>query len=70
MEDTNKNWFFHNNVSQLETQVLATISKMKTTQEEAWTKVSALELEINAAKQNLDFKRRRSKGVRERLILR
>ncbi|KAK8509583.1 hypothetical protein V6N12_001671 [Hibiscus sabdariffa] len=39
-------------------------------QEEAWTKVSALELEINAAMRDLDYERRRLKGARERIMLR
>ncbi|XAR63152.1 hypothetical protein NMG60_11022991 [Bertholletia excelsa] len=38
--------------------------------EEAWAKVSALELEINAAMRDLDFERRRLKGARERIMLR
>ncbi|GMI69669.1 hypothetical protein like AT2G45460 [Hibiscus trionum] len=38
--------------------------------EEAWTKVSALELEINAAMRELDYERRRLKGARERIMLR
>ncbi|KAJ8756339.1 hypothetical protein K2173_025151 [Erythroxylum novogranatense] len=38
--------------------------------EEAWAKVSALELEINAAMRDLEFERRRLKGARERIMLR
>ncbi|XP_042050393.1 uncharacterized protein LOC121795835 isoform X1 [Salvia splendens] len=38
--------------------------------EEAWSKVSALELEISAAMRDLDFERRRLKGARERIMLR
>ncbi|KAK4418753.1 hypothetical protein Salat_2288100 [Sesamum alatum] len=38
--------------------------------EEAWAKVSALELEISAAMRDLDFERRRLKGARERIMLR
>ncbi|KAB1998818.1 hypothetical protein ES319_D12G116400v1 [Gossypium barbadense] len=39
-------------------------------QEEAWSKVSVLELEINAAMRDLDYERRRLKGARERIMLR
>ncbi|KAE9459996.1 hypothetical protein C3L33_08062, partial [Rhododendron williamsianum] len=42
----------------------------KAAREEAWAKVSALELEINAAMRDLDFERRRLKGARERIMLR
>lgn len=42
----------------------------KAAREEAWAKVSALELEINAAMQDLDYERRRLKGARERIMLR
>ncbi|XP_007052024.2 PREDICTED: CAP-Gly domain-containing linker protein 1 isoform X1 [Theobroma cacao] len=38
--------------------------------EEAWAKVSALELEVNAAMRDLDYERRRLKGARERIMLR
>ncbi|XP_059458195.1 uncharacterized protein LOC132187779 isoform X2 [Corylus avellana] len=38
--------------------------------EEAWAKVSALELEINATMRDLDFERQRLKGARERIMLR
>ncbi|TYH38653.1 hypothetical protein ES332_D12G124600v1 [Gossypium tomentosum] len=38
--------------------------------EEAWSKVSVLELEINAAMRDLDYERRRLKGARERIMLR
>ncbi|KAI4318716.1 hypothetical protein MLD38_032389 [Melastoma candidum] len=42
----------------------------KAAREEAWAKVSALELEISAAIKDLDFERRRLKGARERVMLR
>ncbi|KAA8515952.1 hypothetical protein F0562_019131 [Nyssa sinensis] len=42
----------------------------KAAREEAWAKVSALELEINAAMRDLDFERRRLKAARERIMLR
>ncbi|XP_042038904.1 myosin heavy chain, non-muscle-like isoform X2 [Salvia splendens] len=42
----------------------------KAAREEAWSKVSALELEISAAMRDLDFERRRLKGARERIMLR
>lgn len=42
----------------------------KAAREEAWAKVSMLELEINAAMRDLDFERRRLKGARERIMLR
>ena len=42
----------------------------KAAREEAWAKVSLLELEINAAMRDLEFERRRLKGARERLMLR
>ncbi|XP_057756317.1 uncharacterized protein LOC130975560 [Arachis stenosperma] len=42
----------------------------KAAREEAWAKVSILELEINAAMRDLDFERRRLRGARERLMLR
>ncbi|KAL2468997.1 SMAD/FHA domain-containing protein [Forsythia ovata] len=42
----------------------------KAAREEAWAKVSALELEINAAMRDLDFERRRLKGATERIMLR
>ncbi|KAL3001047.1 hypothetical protein AAZX31_09G246000 [Glycine max] len=45
-------------------------SEKQAAREEAWAKVSVLELEINAAMRDLDFERRRLKGVRERLMLR
>ncbi|XP_073061474.1 uncharacterized protein [Primulina eburnea] len=38
--------------------------------EEAWAKVSALELEISVALRDLDFERHRLKGARERIMLR
>ncbi|XP_019447300.1 PREDICTED: myosin heavy chain, striated muscle-like isoform X1 [Lupinus angustifolius] len=45
-------------------------SEKQTAREEAWAKVSVLELEITAAMRDLDFERRRLKGARERLMLR
>ncbi|KAL1331402.1 uncharacterized protein [Arachis hypogaea] len=45
-------------------------SEKQVAREEAWAKVSVLELEINAAMRDLDFERRRLKGARERLMLR
>ncbi|GAB2271581.1 hypothetical protein Dimus_006413 [Dionaea muscipula] len=42
----------------------------KSAREEAWAKVSLLELEINAAMRDLDYERRRFKGARERIMLR
>ncbi|TYJ04710.1 hypothetical protein E1A91_A12G111200v1, partial [Gossypium mustelinum] len=42
----------------------------KATQEEVWSKVFALELEINAAMRDLDYEKRRLKGARERIMLR
>ncbi|XP_021279972.1 myosin-9 isoform X2 [Herrania umbratica] len=42
----------------------------KAAREEAWAKVSALELEVNAAMRDLDYERRRLKGARERIMLR
>ncbi|CAA0842654.1 SMAD/FHA domain-containing protein [Striga hermonthica] len=42
----------------------------KAAREEAWAKVSALELEISAALQDLDFERRRVKAASERIMLR
>ncbi|XP_022633066.1 uncharacterized protein LOC106752963 isoform X3 [Vigna radiata var. radiata] len=45
-------------------------SEKQAAREEAWAKVSVLELEINAAMRDLDFERRRLKGARERLMLR
>ncbi|KAF9668856.1 hypothetical protein SADUNF_Sadunf14G0046800 [Salix dunnii] len=42
----------------------------KAAREEAWAKVSTLELEINAAMRDLEFERRRLKGARERIMLR
>ncbi|TYH99843.1 hypothetical protein ES332_A11G093800v1 [Gossypium tomentosum] len=42
----------------------------KAGREEAWAKVSALELEINATMRDLDYERRRLKGARERIMLR
>ncbi|CAL1370227.1 unnamed protein product [Linum trigynum] len=45
-------------------------SEKQAAREEAWAKVSALELEINSAVHDLDFERRRLKGARERIMLR
>ncbi|GMH00574.1 hypothetical protein Nepgr_002413 [Nepenthes gracilis] len=45
-------------------------SEKQCAREEAWAKVSALELEINSAMRDLDFERRRLKGARERIMLR
>ncbi|XP_073061467.1 uncharacterized protein [Primulina eburnea] len=42
----------------------------KAAREEAWAKVSALELEISVALRDLDFERHRLKGARERIMLR
>ncbi|KAJ4845550.1 hypothetical protein Tsubulata_021531 [Turnera subulata] len=42
----------------------------KAAREEAWAKVSALELEVNAAMRDLEFERRRLKAARERIMLR
>ncbi|XP_022147057.1 kinesin-like protein KIF15 isoform X2 [Momordica charantia] len=46
------------------------LESVKGAREEAWAKVSSLELEINAAIRDLDFERRRLKGARERIMLR
>ncbi|GAB4844384.1 hypothetical protein Ancab_037749 [Ancistrocladus abbreviatus] len=43
--------------------------RIQSAQEEAQAKVSALELEINAAMRVLDFERRRLKAARERIML-
>ncbi|XP_012083552.1 uncharacterized protein LOC105643102 isoform X1 [Jatropha curcas] len=45
-------------------------SEKQAAREEAWAKVSALELEINSAMRDLEFERRRLKGARERIMLR
>ncbi|CAN1332451.1 E3 ubiquitin-protein ligase CHFR [Linum perenne] len=45
-------------------------SEKQAAREEAWAKVSALELEINSAVHDLEFERRRLKGARERIMLR
>ncbi|GAB2224196.1 hypothetical protein Drorol1_Dr00004947 [Drosera rotundifolia] len=45
-------------------------SEKQAAREEAWAKVSVLELEINAAMRDLDYERRRFKGARERIMLR
>ncbi|XP_048132030.1 myosin heavy chain, striated muscle-like isoform X5 [Rhodamnia argentea] len=45
-------------------------SEKQAAREEAWAKVSKLELEISAAIRDLDFERRRLKGARERVMLR
>ncbi|KAK6918491.1 Forkhead-associated (FHA) domain [Dillenia turbinata] len=42
----------------------------KAVREEAWAKVSVLELEISAAMRDLGLERRRLKGARERIMLR
>ncbi|XP_057499038.1 LOW QUALITY PROTEIN: protein CROWDED NUCLEI 3-like [Actinidia eriantha] len=42
----------------------------KAAREEAWAKVSVIELEINAVMRDLDFERRRLKGTRERIMFR
>ncbi|VFQ94633.1 unnamed protein product [Cuscuta campestris] len=42
----------------------------KAAREEAWAKVSVLELEINSAIRDLDYERRRLKAARERIMLR
>ncbi|XWS45957.1 hypothetical protein CRYUN_Cryun14cG0023800 [Craigia yunnanensis] len=46
------------------------VTEKQAAREEAWAKVSALELEINAAMQDLDYERRQLKGARERIMLR
>ncbi|CAA2978663.1 coiled-coil domain-containing 186 isoform X2 [Olea europaea subsp. europaea] len=46
------------------------LEREKAAREEAWAKVSALELEINSAMRDIDFERRRLKGARERIMLR
>ncbi|KAI8545296.1 hypothetical protein RHMOL_Rhmol07G0030300 [Rhododendron molle] len=46
------------------------LENVKAAREEAWAKVSALELEINAEMRDIDFERRRLKGARERIMLR
>ncbi|XP_019431488.1 PREDICTED: myosin-11-like isoform X3 [Lupinus angustifolius] len=45
-------------------------SEKQAAREEAWSKVSVLELEITAAMRDLDFEKQRLKGARERLMLR
>ncbi|KAK2650521.1 hypothetical protein Ddye_018010 [Dipteronia dyeriana] len=45
-------------------------SEKQAAREEAWAKVSSLELEINAAMRDLDFESRRLKAARERIMLR
>lgn len=42
----------------------------KAAREEAWAKVSTLELEITAAMRDLDFEKRKLKAARERIMLR
>ncbi|CAA7050723.1 unnamed protein product [Microthlaspi erraticum] len=42
----------------------------KAAREEAWAKVSALELEMSAAVRDLDVERQRHRGARERIMLR
>ncbi|XP_019159518.1 PREDICTED: golgin subfamily A member 8J isoform X2 [Ipomoea nil] len=46
------------------------LEREKSAREEAWAKVSVLELEINSAVRDLDFERRRLKAARERIMLR
>lgn len=46
------------------------LEREKAAREEAWAKVSALELDINAAMRDLDFERRKLKAARERIMLR
>ncbi|KAJ6679515.1 SMAD/FHA DOMAIN-CONTAINING PROTEIN [Salix purpurea] len=46
------------------------LEKEKAAREEAWAKVSTLELEINSAMRDLEFERRSLKGARERIMLR
>ncbi|CAH9145809.1 unnamed protein product [Cuscuta epithymum] len=46
------------------------LEREKAAREEAWAKVSVLELEINSAIRDLDFERRRLKAARERIMLR
>ncbi|XP_021858951.1 uncharacterized protein [Spinacia oleracea] len=46
------------------------LDKEKAAREEAWAKVSALELQINSSMRELEFERRRLKGARERIMLR
>ncbi|KAK9058960.1 hypothetical protein SSX86_021578 [Deinandra increscens subsp. villosa] len=45
-------------------------SEKQAAREEAWAKVSALELEINAAMRDLEYEKRRLKAARERIMLR
>ncbi|KAK9273592.1 hypothetical protein L1049_018402 [Liquidambar formosana] len=45
-------------------------SEKQAAREEAWAKVSALSLEINAAMRDLEYERRRLKGAMERIMLR
>lgn len=45
-------------------------TEKQATREEVWSKVFALELEINAAMRDLDYEKRRLKGARERIMLR
>ncbi|KAJ6675490.1 SMAD/FHA DOMAIN-CONTAINING PROTEIN [Salix viminalis] len=46
------------------------LEKEKAAREEAWAKVSTLELEINSAMRDLEFERRSLKGAKERIMLR
>ncbi|XP_062090537.1 uncharacterized protein LOC133796865 isoform X2 [Humulus lupulus] len=56
---------------ELETKRLGNeLESEKAAREEAWAKVSALELEINSAMRDLNFERRRLKAARERIMLR
>ncbi|KAK9040535.1 hypothetical protein V6N11_015683 [Hibiscus sabdariffa] len=61
-------------VEELEHEMKGLKKKLETekqaAQEEAWAKVSALELEINAVMRDLDYERRKLKGARERIMLR
>ncbi|XP_076910436.1 uncharacterized protein LOC143568085 isoform X1 [Bidens hawaiensis] len=45
-------------------------SEKQAAREEAWAKVSSLELEINAAMRDLEYEKRRLKASRERIMLR
>ncbi|KAL9263269.1 hypothetical protein AKJ16_DCAP19226 [Drosera capensis] len=60
-------------VDELEIELKSTrheLESEKAAWEEAWAKVSVLELEINAVMRDLDYERRRFKGARERIMLR
>ncbi|XP_023770412.1 uncharacterized protein LOC111919026 isoform X4 [Lactuca sativa] len=45
-------------------------SEKQAAREEAWAKVSALELEINSAMRDLEYEKRKLKAARERIMLR